>query len=299
MITPAIRLLIADDYPDARDLLFHQLRGPRYRVDMRESAEDVLNALKDNHQEYDVVLLDMKMPGGMSGLDCLKVIKSTEKSRHLPVILQTCSTDPNTITEALKEGAYYFLEKTTEQKLLEAVIQSAMEYKTRFKEIEEEKQSLKSGLRFVEQASFRIRTLSEISILTGLLSSAYPDPDRVTVGIHELLTNAIEHGNLEISYDGKSQLIMEDKWKSEIEHRLNLPEFKDRSVKVELVRSAKAIDLTITDQGKGFDCENFMEIDPCRLFAPHGRGIAVAKSMSFDKLSYVGKGNQVIATVYL
>lgn len=299
MTTPAIRLLIADDDADARDLLFHQLRGPRYNVDMHESAEDVLHALNDNHREYDVVLLDMKMPGGMSGLDCLKAIKTTEKNRHLPVILQTCSTDPDTITEALKEGAYYFLEKTTEQKLLEAVVQSAMEYKTRFKEIEDEKQSLKSGLRFVERANFRIRTLSEMSLLTSLLSSAYPAPDRVTVGIHELLTNAIEHGNLGISYDGKSQLIMEDKWKSEIEFRLNLPEFKNKSVEVELVQTPKAITLTITDQGKGFDCENYMEIDPCRLFDPHGRGIAVAKSMSFDSLVYAGKGNQVIATVYL
>lgn len=299
MTSPAIRLLIADDDADARDLLFHQLRGPRYHLDMRDSAEDVLHALNDTTREYDVVLLDMKMPGGMSGLDCLKAIKTTERNRHLPVILQTCSTDPDLITLALKEGAYYFLEKTTEQKLLEAVVQSAMEYKTRVKEIEDERQSLKSGLRFVERATFRIRTLSEMNILTGLLSSAYPNPDRVTVGIHELLTNAIEHGNLSISYDGKSQLIMEDKWKNEIEYRLNQPEFKNRSVEVELVQTPREITLTITDQGDGFDCDSFMEIDPSRLFDPHGRGIAVAKSMSFDNLAYVGKGNQVIATVYL
>lgn len=298
MTMPAIRLLIADDDADARDLLTHQLRGPRYSVDMRDSAEAVLDGLNNSDNAYDVILLDMRMPGGMSGLDCLKAIKASEKNRHLPVILQTCSTDPGTITEALKEGAYYFLEKTTEQKLLQAVVQSAMEYRTRFKEIEDERQSLKSGLRFVERANFRIRTLSEMSALTGLLSSAYPDPDRVTVGIHELLTNAIEHGNLNISYDGKSQLIMDDKWKSEIDHRLEQPEFKDRSVEVELVQTPKAITLTITDQGNGFDCQKFMEIDPCRLFDPHGRGIAIAKSISFDELNYLGNGNQVVATVY-
>lgn len=298
MTSPAIRLLIADDDADTRDLLSHQLKRDDFVLDIHETAESALHALNDNAKEYDVILLDLKMPG-MSGLDCLRTIKSNEKLRHLPVILQTCDNDVSVISEALKAGAYYFLEKTTEKQLLQAVVQSAMEYKLRFQEIEQERQSLKSGLRFVEQARFRIRTLSEMNLLTGLLSSAYPDPDRVTVGIHELLTNAIEHGNLGITYDGKSQLIMEDKWKSEIDFRLSLPENKKKTVEIELVQTAEKITLTITDQGDGFDCENYLEIDPCRLFDPHGRGIAVAKSMSFDDLIYVDKGNQVVATVFL
>ncbi|MDV7338938.1 response regulator [Terasakiella sp. A23] len=299
MTSSAIRLLIADDDAGARDQLSHQLDGQGFALDIHDSGEGALKALNDNSREYDVILLDLSKPDGMSGLDCLRTIKAADKFRHLPVILQTSDNDTNIITEALASGAYYFLEKSTEQKLLQAVVQSAMEYKLRFQEIEKERQSLKSGLRFVERATFRIRTLSEMNLLTGLLATAYPDPDRVTVGIHELLTNAIEHGNLGITYDGKSQLIMEDKWKSEIDFRLALPENQNKTVEIELVQSADKIVMTIIDQGDGFDCENYMEIDPCRLFDPHGRGIAVAKSMSFDDLIYIGKGNQVVATVKL
>ncbi|NVK17301.1 MAG: response regulator [Methylocystaceae bacterium] len=294
----AIRLLIADDDEKTRDLLFNQLNSKDFKLDIHETAESALQALNDNAKEYDVILLDLKMPG-MSGLDCLRAIKSNEKLRHLPVILQTYDNDTTVISEALHAGAYYFLEKTTEKKLLKAVVQSAMECKLRFQEIEQERQCLKSGLRFVEQARFRIRTLSEMNMLTGLLATAYPDPDRMTIGIHELLTNAIEHGNLGITYDGKSKLIMEDKWNSEIDFRLSLKENKNKTVEIELVQAPDKITLTITDQGDGFDCENYLEIDPCRLFDPHGRGIAVAKSMSFDDLVYVGKGNQVIGTVFL
>jgi len=299
MNSSAIRLLIADDDAHARDQLSHQLNAQGFNLDIHETGEAALKALNDNSKEYDVILLDLNKPDGMSGLDCLRTIKAAEKFRHLPVILQTYDNDANIITEALSSGAYYFLEKATERKLLQAVVQSAMEYKLRFQEIEKERQSLKSGLRFVEKASFRIRTLSEMNLLTGLLATAYPDPERVTVGIHELLTNAIEHGNLGITYDGKSQLIMEDKWKSEIDFRLSLEENKSKTVEIELVQSPDKITLTITDHGNGFDCENYMEIDPCRLFDPHGRGIAVAKSMSFDDLVYIGKGNQVVATVIL
>jgi len=174
-----------------------------------------------------------------------------------------------------------------------------MENKLRFEEVEKERYTLKSGLAFVKYAKFNIRTLDDMNTMTAMLSSAYPDPDMVTTGIHELLTNAIEHGNLDITYEGKSQLILEDKWKDEIEHRLNLEEHKDKTVEIELEKNTEKIILTITDQGTGFNCENYLEIDPCRLFDPHGRGIAVAKSMSFDDLTYIGCGNKVQATVNL
>jgi len=117
MTSPAIRLLIADDDADTRDLLSHQLKRDDFVLDIHETAESALHALNDNAKEYDVILLDLKMPG-MSGLDCLRTIKSNEKLRHLPVILQTCDNDVSVISEALKAGAYYFLEKTTEKQLL-------------------------------------------------------------------------------------------------------------------------------------------------------------------------------------
>lgn len=294
-----ISVLIADDDPCARDLLSHQLDGNKFSLEMHPCAEDALKALNQKPKYFDVVLLDHHMPGGMSGLDCLKAIKAAPKFKHLPVILQTSENDVGIISEALSCGAYYFLEKATEKKLIQSVVQSAMEYKLRFQEIENERNALKNGLQFVEEARFRIRTLSEMNMLTGLLSTAYPDKDRVMVGIHELLTNAIEHGNLSITYEGKSQLIMDNKWASEIDFRLNLPENKKKTVEILLQKTASKITLTIIDQGNGFNCENFLEIDPCRLFDPHGRGIAVAKSLSFDDLEYIGCGNTVVATVFL
>lgn len=299
MNLPAIRILIADDDVASQDLLSHQLKGEGFKLDIHDCAENLLVALNDNPDSYDVILLDHNMPGGMSGIECLRSIKRSEHHRHLPVIIQTCEDDTTIITEALSAGAYYFLEKTTERKLLQAVVFSAMENKIRFQEVEKERSALKTGLRFVEEAHFRIRTLDDMNSLTALLVTAYPDPERVTVGIHELLTNAIEHGNLDITYKGKSELILHDKWKSEIERRLNMDEHKHKSVHVHLIQNDTEITLSITDQGEGFDCTNFLEIDPERLFDPHGRGIAVAKSMSFDALSYNDEGNTVIAIVKL
>ena len=67
------------------------------------------------------------------------------------------------------------------------------------------------------------------------------------------------------------------------------------SVRAEL--SPQAIVFTITDQGEGFDWQKFMQFDPERAFDPNGRGIAMAKAMSFSSLCYQGKGNVVVASV--
>jgi hypothetical protein len=68
-----------------------------------------------------------------------------------------------------------------------------------------------------------------------ILANACPDPDSAVVGLTELLLNAVEHGNLGITYE--------------------------------------------------------------RAFDTHGRGIAMARRLSFSSLDYRGAGNEVVATV--
>ncbi|RLA05080.1 MAG: hypothetical protein DRQ54_08665 [Gammaproteobacteria bacterium] len=55
----------------------------------------------------------------------------------------------------------------------------------------------------------------------------------------------------------------------------------------------------ITDDGTGFDWHRYLEIEPERGSDSHGRGIALARMISFSKLEYMGNGNQVLATVNL
>jgi hypothetical protein len=53
----------------------------------------------------------------------------------------------------------------------------------------------------------------------------------------------------------------------------------------------------ILDQGKGFDWQSFLEMSPERAFDVHGRGIAMAKMLSFANLSYLRGGREAICTV--
>ena len=79
--------------------------------------------------------------------------------------------------------------------------------------------------------------------------------------------------------------------------RLALPQYCDRFATIRLERNAGSVVFTISDQGDGFDWYKFLGFDPDRAFGPNGRGIAMAKMMSFTSLEYQGKGNVVVASV--
>jgi anti-sigma regulatory factor (Ser/Thr protein kinase) len=148
-------------------------------------------------------------------------------------------------------------------------------------------------------ASYEIRTLLEAKALATALAAAYPDPERVVIGLTELLVNAVEHGNLGISFHEKAELLDRGAWQEEIERRLGLPELAGRRVRVTLVRADGEITATIRDEGDGFDWRPYLDPDPERVLDANGHGIAIARGVCFDDVAYQGKGNVVVATVRL
>lgn len=155
-----------------------------------------------------------------------------------------------------------------------------------------------SAIGLIMGGLFQVRTLPEARNLSTMLSLACQDPARVVVGLRELIVNAIEHGNLGISCAEKGELIHEGRWQQEIERRLAMPEYRDRRATVQFRRESHRAIFQVRDEGAGFDFRQYLTFDPARLLAPNGRGIAMARSMSFDTLTYVGAGNDVIAIAY-
>ena len=152
-------------------------------------------------------------------------------------------------------------------------------------------------LKMLRSAAFIIRTVDEARDVAMILANACPDPDSAIVGLTELLLNAVEHGNLGITYEEKSLMGDKDEWQKEIDRRLALPENHGKRVEIRLERANDAVRFTIRDEGSGFDWNRFLDIDPARAFDTHGRGIAMARRLSFSSLDYRGSGNEVVATV--
>lgn len=292
-----IELLVVDDEEFNRDILEEQLIEAGYAVTLSEDGEAAWEILNSGSHNFSAVLLDRMMPR-LDGMGLLKRIKSVGRFEHIPVIFQTALDNPSDIVEGMNAGAFYYLTKPVDKDMVLAIVQSAVSVRvlstSRREEMSKERKQLFSLMR---RGEFQLRTLDEARGLANMLASFYPDPSRVLLGLSELLINAVEHGNLGISYREKSRLLQDAKWEEEIKHRLDLPESASKVVNVQLEHLPNEIRLTITDCGSGFDWKNYLEMSPERAFDPNGRGIAMSKMMSFDELEYMGKGNQVVAVV--
>jgi anti-sigma regulatory factor (Ser/Thr protein kinase) len=148
-------------------------------------------------------------------------------------------------------------------------------------------------------ARHTVRTLQEARELANRLAEAYPEPEGVVIGLTELLVNAVEHGCLGIVYQEKADLLEQGAYDAEIERRLALPALAGRVVTVTLRRDADTIATWIEDPGDGFDWLPYIDYDPERALDANGHGIAIARGMSFDEVTYHGRGNVVVAAVRL
>ena len=164
-----------------------------------------------------------------------------------------------------------------------------------FKEIHNKLESTKLTMGMLNSAEFEFKTLEDARSIASLLSNACPQPESIVMGLTELMINAIEHGNLGITYNEKSILNEKGSWVEEVNRRLQLDININKAARINFQRHSDRIDLTIIDQGDGFDNQDYMDFDPNRVMDNHGRGIAIANKLSFSSVEYRGKGNEVFA----
>jgi len=290
------QVLVVDDSALDRALLKLHLTNDGYHPEFATNGTEALEVLERHPERFDVVLLDRRMPD-VDGLTVLARMKEHPRLRMIPVILQTAATEPKDVIEGIRTGAWYYLTKPYDSQMLLSVVRAAANDYAEFKELRTRlRQGLKT-LKMLRSAVFTIRTVDEARDVATILANACPDPDSAVVGLTELLLNAVEHGNLGITYEEKSLMGDKDEWQKEIDRRLALPENHGKRVEIRLERANDAVRFTIRDEGSGFDWNRFLDIDPARAFDTHGRGIAMARRLSFSSLDYRGSGNEVVATV--
>lgn len=291
-----INILIVDDESLIRDMVDTHLNAAGYNTVEASNGIEALKILDEDPNKFELVILDRNMPL-MNGIELLEKLKAHPILKNVPVIMQTGLSKKHEILEGLEAGCYYYLTKPFEKDILISIVKTAISDHQSYRLLQDELNKQSQSLMLLDAGHFSFHTLSEARVLTMLLAAACPEPEKVASGLSELLINAIEHGNLAITYNEKSQLLKDQQWEEEVEHRLTLDKYKDRVVSVEFERCNNQIIITIQDQGNGFEWQQYLEFSPERSLDVHGRGIAMAKMMSFDNLEYKGKGNQVLITI--
>jgi DNA-binding NtrC family response regulator len=117
-----IGILIVDDEASVRDALYKWFKFDGYRVAAADEATSALKKLQED--SWDIVLLDIKMPG-MDGLELQRQIKKIDKDIITIIITAFASVD--TSIQALKEGAFDYIVKPIDPDDMSHLIRNAVE----------------------------------------------------------------------------------------------------------------------------------------------------------------------------
>ena len=282
-------LLIIDSESTQLIALEAVVRGWGHTCQTAGGASGARRRLEEASFDYDVVLLDWGLPNG-EGLALLEWIKGRPECADLEVIIQSRREVPQDIRDAIHRGAYYYLTKPYEWPQLRALIQAAESSRDLKRSLKQRVSEIQDIVRLLDKATLELRHVDEAEVVAAHLGSASGDP-QLGVAVLELLINGIEHGNLGISYEEKSELRESGRYESELRARLAAEEHRDKVVKVALDRDGDHLDIEISDCGPGFDYERYLTFDPARVFDSHGRGVLLARGLL--DVEYFPPGNRV------
>ncbi len=109
------RLLFVDDDPILREFARVNLESPSTTVDVAAGGEDALQKMA--RQRYDLVLLDLEMPG-LDGFAVLERMRADPALRDVPVVVQTGREDVEAVDRCFHLGAASFVMKPLNWRLL-------------------------------------------------------------------------------------------------------------------------------------------------------------------------------------
>lgn len=282
-------IAIIDSEPFELSRMEQMLDSEDYRFRKATTAAAAKELLATLGNGTTAVVLDWVLPD-IDGLELLGWIRSQPFASDVEVIVHSEQFIPENVEKAIDMGAYFYLTKPFDAPQLRAIVRAAVEAIELRRELDRLARETRDAVCLLDTGVFRFRTVEEAELLAIHLASACDQTD-LSVPIRELLVNAVEHGNLGITYDEKGRFLQEGSLLDEYRQRLSHPVYRHRLVEVTLHRTSEARSITIKDEGDGFDFEKYRTIDPARLFDVHGRGVVIA-SATLD-LEYVPPGNQV------
>jgi two-component system response regulator HydG len=133
------RALLVDDDPDFVRLTEMTLRRFGYESHASATVEDALVALAED--DFDVVLADVHLDGGESGIDLCRRV--AERWENLPVVVMTAQSTVETAIAAIRAGAYDFVVKPTAPDALQVALDRAV----RHRRVSDEVQRLRRAVR--------------------------------------------------------------------------------------------------------------------------------------------------------
>jgi CheY-like chemotaxis protein/anti-sigma regulatory factor (Ser/Thr protein kinase) len=288
---PAHTVLVVDDSAVDRHLagaIVHKLEG--WHAVFAANGVEALAAIE--RQPPDIVLTDLLMPE-MDGLELVQTIRT--RYPQVPVILMTAHGSEDIAIQALQKGAASYvpkkslardLEETLEQVLAASqtnrsqkrVIESLVLNESHFV-IDNDTTLIAPLVGHIEQSLERLKACAP----SGLIL--------LGVALHEALTNAILHGNLEVSSELRES--DEKEYYRLAAARRRQDPYQNRKVVIKVSVTRQEAVFVVRDEGPGFDPATLPDpTDPANLGRVSGRGLLLIQTF-MDRVEHNPKGNEI------
>lgn len=288
---PSTKLLVVDDSEFDHRVIAGLLRGVAgLTVEYVSGGAEALEALE--RQTPDLILTDLFMPD-MDGLELVQRVR--ERRPAVPLILMTAFGSEDVAIQSLRAGAANYLPKKDLRRDLVAMVRQVLEVFN----VDRRRQRL---LLCVErrESAFDIGNDPElVGTLVQLLHDEIdglgvldrPGQIRIRVALQEALTNALYHGNLEVSSDLRQE--DERHFFKLAEARRACEPYKSRRIRVLTHLDRHSATFMISDQGPGFDTSRIHKpIDPDDLLRVGGRGLLLIRTF-MDEVTFNPAGNTI------
>ena len=290
MLESQTTVLVAEDSRTQSVLFRSLLEKAGYHAVMAGNGREAMDMIRN--MPPDVVITDLNMPE-MNGLELVEAVHAHFPG--IPVILATGVGSEEIAAEALRKGAASYVPKRnlrdlipTLQRLL-AVAQAdrASAQLSACATLSEIRFSLPNESILVAPLVAQIKRMVERFRLRDGSGAM-----RVAMALDEALQNAMLHGNLEVSSRLREGDDANAFYALASERRLQSP-FKERRVHVRALLTPEMGEITIADEGPGFDPGKIPDpTDPAYLDRPCGRGLWLIHAF-IDEVRHNPAGNEI------
>ena len=286
----ATSILVVEDEPATLTELCEFLAEEGYEVTPAGNGAEALRAFERRRRE--IVVTDVRMPE-MNGLELLRRIKKI--SEKTSVVIVTGHGSESLAVEALRAGASNYLKKPIDLGALERIIIGLVAVSGA-----RELDLVAEGM--LREESRTLEIPSDPSLIPAVVRDLgrslpllfdFTSVERLETALAEMIENAIEHGNLAISYGEKVEARELGLLEKLIAGRRSDPRLAERRVRIAYKLGPGGVEFRVADEGKGFDWRGVLaSADAGDLLRESGRGI-VLSSFFVDELRYNNAGNEV------
>jgi CheY-like chemotaxis protein/anti-sigma regulatory factor (Ser/Thr protein kinase) len=285
-------VLVVDDSPFDRELIARLLAQlPKLKVIFAESIQTGMQAVA--HESPSVVITDLILPDG-EGLEIVKRVR--EQFPGISVILMTAYGSEDVAMQALRAGAANYIAKRNMAHDLAPTLSRVLEAASSSRErarilrcmvrtesvfvLDNDPDLIAGFMKLVQELLSGVGLWDE----TGLV--------QVSIALQEAVTNAVFHGNLEVSSTHRQ---IDDRIFSELalQRRQSEP-YRARRVRIHVQLDCDAARFSVSDDGPGFDVSLLHRpVDPEDLNRIGGRGLLLIRTF-MDEVTFNSHGNQII-----